>query len=78
MTAAQTKLATAFAGVRPPPCVVGPCPFYAQCASERMACSAFNRYLNSKAGAIHRRPGELPSRGLYKRLFPGRDEEEGA
>jgi len=56
------------AAVGSPPCIRS-CPWYFRCRSERLACAAFLRYVDT--GQSHRVPGEVPTRARYARLFGG-------
>ena len=54
------------------------CLEYDRCAEERLACQAFSRYIHTTvhgSRGVRRQPGEIPSRGLYRRIYREENDE---
>jgi hypothetical protein len=61
-------LAEAVAEVPPPPCEVYRCRYYAKCATELLACKAFQYYVYTGLAVA---PHSLPSRRKYDVVMRG-------
>ena len=66
----------AFRDTPKPPCEQGDtkCRHYRACADRRMACGAFERYIQRQDNAAVLYRGEIPSRHLYAECFPKDDD----
>ena len=63
------ELMLAIMTVGTPPCDVGfGCPHWSRCATERLACDPFWKWVNY-GGKAHADPSQKPNAAIYKRIF---------
>ena len=60
----------AVAETPPPPCEVFKCPHYDKCAAEKLACKAFQDYVDTGLAVM---PTGLPSKRKYNATLRGAD-----
>lgn len=63
-------LITAVESVPPPPCEVYRCQFRDKCAAEKLACKAFQDYVDTGLAV---KPTTLPSKRKYDLVLRGHD-----